>query len=52
LLDQLVAEHPDEWNRYVAGDEKLAQFFVGQVMRATKGKADGKAVIAGLAQLR
>ncbi len=52
LLDELIAEHPDEWGRYVAGDEKLAQFFVGQVMRATKGQADGKAVIAGLAQRR
>jgi aspartyl-tRNA(Asn)/glutamyl-tRNA(Gln) amidotransferase subunit B len=52
LLDQLIAEHPDEWARYAAGDEKLAQFFVGQVMRATSGKADGKAVVAGLAARR
>ena len=34
--------------RYRAGDEKLAQFFVGQVMKATRGQADGKAVIADL----
>jgi aspartyl-tRNA(Asn)/glutamyl-tRNA(Gln) amidotransferase subunit B len=49
-LDEIVAAHPDEWSRYVAGDDrarsKLTGFFVGQVMRATKGQADGKAVTA------
>jgi aspartyl-tRNA(Asn)/glutamyl-tRNA(Gln) amidotransferase subunit B len=52
LLDQLIAQHPAEWARYREGDEKLAQFFVGQVMRETSGKADGKAVVAGLAARR
>jgi aspartyl-tRNA(Asn)/glutamyl-tRNA(Gln) amidotransferase subunit B len=52
LLDELIAANPDEWARYAEGDEKLAQFFVGQVMRATSGKADGKAVVAGLASRR
>jgi aspartyl-tRNA(Asn)/glutamyl-tRNA(Gln) amidotransferase subunit B len=52
LLDQLIARHPAEWARYREGDEKLAQFFVGQVMRETSGKADGKAVVAGLAARR
>ncbi len=51
-LDELIAAHPAEWDRYREGDEKLAQFFVGQVMRVTQGKADGKAVIAGLARRR
>ena len=51
-LDALIAEHPDEWTRYAQGDDKLAQFFVGQVMRVTGGKADGKAVVAGLARRR
>jgi aspartyl-tRNA(Asn)/glutamyl-tRNA(Gln) amidotransferase subunit B len=51
-LDGLIAEHPDEWTRYAQGDDKLAQFFVGQVMKATGGKADGKAVVAGLARRR
>jgi aspartyl-tRNA(Asn)/glutamyl-tRNA(Gln) amidotransferase subunit B len=52
LLDELISAHPDEWARYREGDEKLSQFFVGQVMRATSGKADGKAVVAGLARRR
>ncbi|HEV3328866.1 MAG TPA: hypothetical protein VGZ33_05665 [Acidimicrobiales bacterium] len=47
-----MSTHPDEWARYREGDEKLSQFFVGQVMRATNGKADGKAVVAGLARRR
>jgi Asp-tRNA(Asn)/Glu-tRNA(Gln) amidotransferase B subunit len=44
----LIEENPDEWARYREGDEKLAQFFIGQVMKVTKGRANGKAVIAEL----
>ena len=44
LVDSLIAEHPDEWSRYCDGDNKLTGFFVGQVMKATQGRADGKAV--------
>jgi aspartyl-tRNA(Asn)/glutamyl-tRNA(Gln) amidotransferase subunit B len=51
-IDELIAAHPDEWARYADGDDKLAQFFVGQVMKATRGQADGKAVIAELARRR
>jgi aspartyl-tRNA(Asn)/glutamyl-tRNA(Gln) amidotransferase subunit B len=52
IIDGLIAEHPNEWSRYAAGDDKLAQFFVGLVMKATKGQADGKAVIAELSRRR
>jgi aspartyl-tRNA(Asn)/glutamyl-tRNA(Gln) amidotransferase subunit B len=52
IIDELIEAFPDEWTRYRQGDDKLAQFFVGQVMKLTKGKADGKAVIAGLARRR
>ncbi len=44
LVDRLIAEHPDEWSRFCEGDNKLTGFFVGQVMKATQGRADGKAV--------
>jgi aspartyl-tRNA(Asn)/glutamyl-tRNA(Gln) amidotransferase subunit B len=44
-VETLITQHPDEWSRYRAGDEKLAQFFIGQVMKVTKGQANGKAVI-------
>jgi len=44
LLDQLIADNPDEWGRFVEGDAKVQGFFVGQIMKATQGKADGKVV--------
>ena len=44
LLDQLIADNPDEWARFVEGDRKVQGFFVGQIMKATQGKADGKVV--------
>jgi aspartyl-tRNA(Asn)/glutamyl-tRNA(Gln) amidotransferase subunit B len=49
---ELIEQHPDEWNRYRDGDEKLAQFFIGQVMKVTKGQANGKSVIAELQSRR
>jgi aspartyl-tRNA(Asn)/glutamyl-tRNA(Gln) amidotransferase subunit B len=52
LVAELVEANPDEWQRYVDGDPKIAGFFVGQVMRATQGKADGRAVTALLAARR
>jgi aspartyl-tRNA(Asn)/glutamyl-tRNA(Gln) amidotransferase subunit B len=50
LVDQLIADHPDEWGRLCAGDAKLAGFFVGAVMKATRGQADGKVVTSLLHQ--
>ena len=48
MVDGLIAEHPDEWNRFRVGDEgerkKLQGFFTGQIMKATRGQADGRAV--------
>ncbi|NNN01208.1 MAG: Asp-tRNA(Asn)/Glu-tRNA(Gln) amidotransferase subunit GatB [Acidimicrobiaceae bacterium] len=51
-VEQLIEEHRDEWSRYCDGDDKLAQFFVGLVMKATKGQANGKSVIAELQSRR
>jgi aspartyl-tRNA(Asn)/glutamyl-tRNA(Gln) amidotransferase subunit B len=48
VVATLIEENPDEWSRYRDGDEKLAQFFIGQVMKLTKGQANGKEVIAEL----
>ena len=52
VLEAAIADHASEWQRYCDGDDKLAQFFVGKVMAATKGKANGKAVIAAIAARR
>lgn len=39
-VDEVVAKHTQEAERFRAGDEKLLGFFVGQVMKMTKGKAN------------
>ncbi|MGH9081753.1 MAG: Asp-tRNA(Asn)/Glu-tRNA(Gln) amidotransferase subunit GatB [Acidimicrobiales bacterium] len=52
VVGQAVEAHPDEWARYAAGEDKLAGFFTGQVMKTTGGKADGKAVAAELRRRR
>ena len=48
VVEQVIAASPDEWARFCTGDDtdrkKLAGFFTGQVMRATRGQADGAAV--------
>jgi aspartyl-tRNA(Asn)/glutamyl-tRNA(Gln) amidotransferase subunit B len=53
-LDAVVAEvlaaNPDKVADYQAGKTKLLGFFVGQVMKATQGKANPKSVNAILAQ--
>lgn len=40
IVDQVLAENPDAVERYKAGEEKVVGFLVGQVMRASAGKAD------------
>ncbi|MBL8778812.1 MAG: Asp-tRNA(Asn)/Glu-tRNA(Gln) amidotransferase subunit GatB [Acidimicrobiales bacterium] len=56
VVDGIIAANPEQWERFVAGDDKtrgkLTGFFVGQVMKATQGNADGKAVTALLEQRR
>ncbi|MEC9210187.1 MAG: Asp-tRNA(Asn)/Glu-tRNA(Gln) amidotransferase subunit GatB [Actinomycetota bacterium] len=44
LVDQLIDEHSDEWERFCSGDTKVQGFFVGQVMKSTSGQADGKTI--------
>jgi len=43
-VDEVLAAHPAEVARYKAGETKLMGFFVGQVMKRSKGKADPKGV--------
>lgn len=53
-VDAAIASSPDEWEQFQAGDPKvrgkLTGFFVGKIMKATKGQADGKAATALLTQ--
>jgi aspartyl-tRNA(Asn)/glutamyl-tRNA(Gln) amidotransferase subunit B len=43
-VDEVLAENPDAVTSYRDGEEKVVGFLVGQVMRATQGKADPKLV--------
>ena len=52
VLDEVTAAHPEEWQRFVGGDDKLMGFFTGKVMQATSNKANGKEVAAELRRRR
>ena len=43
-VDKVLADNPAEVEAFRGGKTKLISFFVGQVMRATRGQADAKAV--------
>jgi len=42
VIDEIIAANPDETARYRDGNKNLIGFFVGQVMKATRGKANPK----------
>ena len=48
VLDEVIGAHADEWARFIEGDDKVIQFFIGAVMKLTSGKANGKDVAAEL----
>jgi len=44
VIDRIIAANPVEVEKYRAGNAKLFGFFVGQVMKETKGKANPQMV--------
>ncbi|KPK12655.1 MAG: glutamyl-tRNA amidotransferase [Acidithiobacillales bacterium SG8_45] len=40
VIDQILADNPEQVQQYRDGKEKVFGFFVGQAMKATKGKAN------------
>ncbi len=52
IVDAAITDHPDDWAAFCSGEDKVMGFFVGQVMKATQGNADGKQVSALLRQKR
>lgn len=40
VIDAIIEKNPDEVERYKNGEEKLRQWFIGQIMRETRGNAD------------
>jgi aspartyl-tRNA(Asn)/glutamyl-tRNA(Gln) amidotransferase subunit B len=44
ILDKVIAENPKQVEQYRAGKKTVSQFFVGQVMRLSKGQANPQLV--------
>ncbi|MCP3922580.1 MAG: Asp-tRNA(Asn)/Glu-tRNA(Gln) amidotransferase subunit GatB [Desulfobacterales bacterium] len=44
IIDEILEKNPDEVERFKAGNKKLMGFFVGQIMKKTKGSANPKVV--------
>ncbi len=44
VIDEIIAKNPKQLEQYRSGKDKLFGFFVGQVMKATQGKASPEVV--------
>ena len=44
IIDEVIANNPENVTKYKAGNKKLFGFFVGQVLKATGGKANPQVV--------
>ncbi len=44
VIEEVISKNPENVQKYKAGNEKLFGFFVGQVLKATGGKANPKVV--------
>jgi aspartyl-tRNA(Asn)/glutamyl-tRNA(Gln) amidotransferase subunit B len=42
FIQQVINENPSEVERYKNGEKQLTGFFMGQLMKVSKGKADPK----------
>jgi aspartyl-tRNA(Asn)/glutamyl-tRNA(Gln) amidotransferase subunit B len=41
IVDEVISSNPEEAERVRGGDQKVLGFLIGQVMKATRGNADG-----------
>ena len=39
-IDEVISKNPDQVKQYKSGNDKITGWFVGQVMKATQGKAN------------
>ena len=44
IIDEVISKNPENIEKFKAGNKKLLGFFVGQVLKATQGKANPKMV--------
>ena len=52
VVDEIVAANPEEWARFLDGEDKLMGFLTREIMEATAKKANGKDVAAELRRRR
>ncbi len=52
VVARVVADHPEEWAKFLAGDPKVQGALIGAVMRATSNNANGKVVTGELQRMR
>ncbi|MFN5148649.1 MAG: Asp-tRNA(Asn)/Glu-tRNA(Gln) amidotransferase subunit GatB [Flavobacteriia bacterium] len=50
FIHEVIAQHPAEVERYRNGEKQLVGFFMGQLMKVSKGKADPKTANALMRQ--
>ena len=41
VVDEVISANPEEAERVRGGDKKVVGFLIGQIMKATRGNADG-----------
>lgn len=51
LIEDVFKQHPAEFERFKSGENQLTGFFMGQIMKASGGKADPKTTSGLLRQL-
>ena len=44
MIDEVISKNSEQLEQYRAGKDRLFGFFVGQVMKASQGKANPKQV--------
>lgn len=44
IIEQIIKDNPNEVERFKSGDKKLIGFFMGQCMKALKGKGDARSI--------
>lgn len=53
IIQKIIRDNPIEWTRFTVNKEdKLLQFFIGQIMRSTKGQASTDETIEYIRQLK
>ena len=40
MVEEVIKKNPDQLEKYLSGKDRLFGFFVGQVMKESKGKAN------------